>query len=227
MDYNELKKSLEEDYFIIRKGRWWSFLGGALAFVVLVGFVSYQSGIEALRGHAASEATERIENLVIQAQADYDALRKNQEDSKITLLEMNRQLDAMSTFEQYLAEIREAIVRGNPWVPFSKNIKDVVQDPSKYEYAILRNGGFRTLTSSSWNSGIRVMTSPHMVGDSTEFILGGSMWIWDTKDTRDDKGVYHLYYYHADGKIRATTSGNGLNKADAGGEGDIYRRLRK
>ena len=27
MEYEELKKSLEKDYLIIQKGKWWSFLG--------------------------------------------------------------------------------------------------------------------------------------------------------------------------------------------------------
>ena len=70
------------------------------------------------------------------------------------------------------------------------------------------------------------MTSPYMTGDSGRFLLGGSVWIWDTGDERDDRGVYHLYYYALGGTIDAT-SGNGWTKADEGGEGKIYRRLRK
>ena len=52
MEYEEMKKSLERDYLIIKKGKWWSFLGGVVAFVVIAGFVSYQAGLRALEGHA-------------------------------------------------------------------------------------------------------------------------------------------------------------------------------
>ena len=94
---------------------------------------------------------------------------------------------------------------------FSKNIKDVTEEGHLYEYAILRNRGFRTVTASTWNSGWRVMTSPYMTGDSKPFMLGGSLWIWDTDDKRDDKGVYHVYYLYTDkGGTIAGGEGNGL-----------------
>ena len=161
------------------------------------------------------------------AKTDYAELSKNLGHSKIKLLEMDKQLDAMSTFEQSLMDIRDSIKHGNPWKPFSKNIKDATKESDKYEYAVFRNEGFRTLTASSWNSGRRVITSPYMTGDSDTFKLGGSLWIWDTKDQRDDNGIYHLYYYYTNEGTIATTSGNAQTNAENGGEGMIYRRPRK
>ena len=82
---------------------------------------------------------------------------------------------------------------------------------------------------STWNGGYRVTTDIYMTGDQsatgTIFRLGGSTWIWDTKEALDDKGVYHFYYYSTANGFK-TESGNGLTKADAGGEGKIYRRNR-
>ena len=132
----------------------------------------------------------------------------------------------MSTFEQSLTDIRNLIERGNPWESFSENIKDLIKDGDTYEYAVFRNGDFRTVTASGWNSGWRVMTSPYMTGDSGTFRLGGSAWNWDTSDQRDNDGVFHLYYYTSnEGTI--ARDGNGLTEADEGGEGTIYRRPRK
>ena len=228
MEYEEIKKSLEKDYLIIKKGKWWSFLGGAVTFVVIAGFVSYQAGLRALEGHAATKATAEIETLLAKAKTDRDEIGQNLADSKNRLSEMDEQLAAMSELWQSLTEIKEAIERGNPWEPFSDNLKDVIKETDKYEYAVMRNGAFRTLTASEWNDGWRVMTSPYMTGDKERFTLGGSMWIWGTQDSRDDAGVYHLYYYYVNGGvISVEDEGNKLTKADTGGEGMIYRRLRK
>ena len=115
---------------------------------------------------------------------------------------------------------------GGTWEPFGRDIKEVVNDVVKYEYALVRNGGFRTLTATSWTNGWRVMTSPYMTGDSDRFTLGGSMWIWGTEDARDDGRLYHLYYYFRGGEAVAT-DGNGIRSGGAdSGEGIVYRRLR-
>ena len=120
MEYEELKKSLEKDYLIIQKGKWWSFLGGAFAFIVIAGLVSYQASIKALEGQAATTATKAVEDLLEKAKTDYADIRKNLTNSEARLLEMDKRLAAMSTFEKSLTDIRDAIGRGNPWVPFTK-----------------------------------------------------------------------------------------------------------
>ena len=89
----------------------------------------------------------------------------------------------------------------------------------------MRNGTFRTLTASEWNGGWRVMTSPYMTGDNKTFTLGGSMWIWETQDPRDDAGIYHLYYYTHGGAVLAGVD-SVLGKV-ATGKAIIYRRFRK
>ena len=227
MDHEDLKKSLEKDYLLIKKTKLLYLVGGAIAFLVASGVVSFQSALVVVEGHAAKTATEAIKDLKEKAQSEYAVILRNRIDSKGKLVEMDTRLASMSTFEQSLKDIKDAFELGNPWKTFSSDIKDVTKDSEKYEYAVLRNGGFRTLTASGWNSGYRVMTSPYMTGDSGQFTLGGSMWIWDTRDRRDDKGVLHLYYFYTGNGTIATNSGNGLTRADDGGEGKIYRRLRK
>ena len=52
------------------------------------------------------------------------------------------------------------------------------------------------------------------------------MWIWGTRDSRDDNGLFHLYYHFQNGGAVAT-GGNGLRSGGSdSGEGIIYRRLR-
>ena len=109
------------------------------------------------------------------------------------------------------------------WHLFGRDIKEAVKDSVKYEYATMRNGGFRRLTASNWNRGQRVMTSAYMTSDVTPFRMGGSMWIWGTNDPRDDDGVYHLYYYfQGDGVV--AHDGNG--RCDDACVPQLYRRRR-
>ena len=230
MSYEEISESLKEDYLMVPKGRWWFFLGGAATVVLATGIVSYQAALEAVKGSAAAEAVDAIKELRDEAQNDRNTIGTLLAGSHEARDEMNAQLDAMLTLEQSLADIRSAIEHGNPWEQFSDNIKAIhgtEEDQLRYEYAVWRNHGFRTLTISAWNGGWRVMTSPYMTGDTAEdFRVGGSMWIWDTQDERDDGGVYHFYYFVADGSIEPS-GGNKLTGAERGGEGYFYRRLRK
>ena len=168
-------------------------------------------------------------------QSLYEQSLKNLQDTLQYVARLQEEIEAL---KQSLTDIKSAIERGNPWelfneeLSFSESFKNVIKEIEKepvktlkYEYAVIRNGAFRTLTASTWNGGWRVMTSPYMTGDKEKFVLGGSMWIWGTQDPRDDAGVYHLYYY-ADGSAVSARDGNGLNKP-AEGEDKIYRRLRK
>ncbi|MBF0234232.1 MAG: hypothetical protein HQK65_14520 [Desulfamplus sp.] len=146
--------------------------------------------------------------------------------------------------------IKKEIDTGNPWVPFTKDLRKVVdadlsiaahknpESPKtpQYEYAIFRNGGFRKLTWSTWGGGYRVMTEPYMTGNfpweraggpltELKYRIGGSLWVWDNpKDTNTKNGVYHYYYLSSsDGFI--ANYGNGLITQDT--EGWIYRRKMK
>jgi len=228
MEIDELKSELENDYVMIKRKKWWSFLGGAFAFLIVAGLISYKSSLQALEGKAAKIATKAIQDLKAEAEKDTKNIKGKLDSSEKLITGLNQKVNAIKGLFEKLEAIEIAINNGNPWEKFSDNIKDVLRDPVKYEYAILRNGThFRKLTESTWNSrGYRVMTEPFMTGDSEKFYLGGSLWIWDTQDPRDDSCVYHLYY-HATNEGIVAKGGNGCTKADKGGEGHIYRRLRK
>ena len=107
MEYEAIKKSLERDYLIIKKGKWWSFLGGAVAFVVIAGFVSYQAGLSALKDPAVANATDKIETLLAEAKADREKIRQNLANSEEQL---KQQLDAKG--EVRVETGSEAIGRG-------------------------------------------------------------------------------------------------------------------
>ncbi|MCX7562419.1 hypothetical protein OS176_02485 [Xanthomonadaceae bacterium XH05] len=91
------------------------------------------------------------------------------------------------------------------WRPCSRDIKDVVRY-CHLDWATFRNGGFRELSTSTWNSGYRVTTDSHMTGDfrleensglGNHFVLGGSVWFWDTRSLSDNHGIEHGYWYDA------------------------------
>ena len=227
MEIDELKSELENDYVMIKRKKWWSFLGGAFAFLIVAGLISYKSSLQALEGKAAKIATKAIQDLKTEAEKNTKNIKDKFDYSKELITGLDQKVNAIKGLFEKLEAIEIAINNGNPWEKFSDNIKDVLRDPYKYEYAILRNGTyFRKLTASTWNRGYRVMTEPFMTGDSEKFYLGGSLWIWDTPDPRDDSCVYQLYYLATNEGIVAK-DGNGCTKADKGGEGPIYRRLRK
>ncbi|MEM8936669.1 MAG: hypothetical protein AAGC77_09710, partial [Pseudomonadota bacterium] len=220
--YDKIVEKLKDEYFLIKQGRVWAFLGGAIAFVVAAGLISYQSGLAAVRGSAAQNATTRILGLQKTAEETVAEIGSAERSGSVILQRMNDQLNSISSIGAALDSIEKTVGGKNPWVPFSENIKDVLQGQDQFEYAISRNGGIRRLNSSEWNGGFRVTTEPYMTGDGG-FRLGGSVWVWETKDRNDDRGVYHYYYYYTDVGV-ITEGGNGLTKADAGGEGMIYRR---
>lgn len=97
-----------------------------------------------------------------------------------------------------------------------------------WEFAILRNGGLRPLTFSTWNRGIRALTTPYLRGDyvgkEQKFTMGWSMWILGTRDPSDrcaqaDR-VRH-YYLRGDKSGIVTVSGNGCQV-----ESTLYKRKR-
>ena len=227
MEADNFKKELEKEYLLIKKGKWWSFLGGAMAFLVVTGLISYKASLQAVEGTAAKNATDEILRLKGEAQKEQQYISERNLESERLIQTLNTRVEAITGLLNKLNSIQSLVEEGNPWKPYSNNVKDVLKDTQKYEYAIMRNGGFRQVSASTWNSGYRVMTEPYMTGDNKRFTLGGSVWIWNTNDARDDSGVYHMYYYATNEGVVATTSGNGLTKADAGGEGEIFRRPRK
>ena len=120
--------------------------------------------------------------------------------------------------------LRDVVARDNVWEPFGNSLKNVVENTVEYEYAVVRNGAFRTLTASEWNTGWRVMTSEYMTRDSPPFVVGGSMWTWGTNDSREREcgdGVLHHYYYNT-GAGTTAVGGNGCRQS----EGRIFRRRR-
>lgn len=131
----------------------------------------------------------------------------------------------------------------NPWVPAGINLRTLMEkinaqnaeklpqdrwENVKWEYAILRNGGLRPLTFSTWNGGIRALTTPYLRGDyvskEQKFTLGWSMWILGTRDPSDDgcadEQVRH-HYLRGDRQGVTIGSGNGCQV-----EGRLFKRRR-
>lgn len=140
-----------------------------------------------------------------------------------TLLEKNQQL-----IQDNSSLIKYAI---NPWSKSDTRLIDLLnfKKPSnvfgcnpkvqKKEFMISRNDAFRKLIFSNWNGGCRAMTEHYFTGDSKEnFRLGGSVFIYNTRDPRDNNCLYHLYYYSNQGGTRAM-EGNGCTQ-----EAQIYER---
>lgn len=134
----------------------------------------------------------------------------------------------------------------NPWLEDQRTFKNLMliveqerqngvalseREIGRFEFAMFRNGGFRQLTFSEWNGGIRAMTDNYIRGDHPKyadggqyFVLGGSFWVLNTDDTEDvcdGEGVRHYYYeYQRDGvRIR---SGNGCSAEGS----PIFKRKR-
>jgi len=152
--------------------------------------------------------------------------------------------DDISTLSNEVSKLSDQILAvRNPWVEDGRSLRSLVEnvhsqntprtpllerDVVKYEFAMLRNGGFRTLTFSDWNGGIRVMTNSYIRGDFTEnnngvFALGGSFWIYETRDPNDNcpgGEIMHHYYGDTSAGIRIW-SGNGCTI-----ETTIFRRNR-
>ncbi|WP_171728153.1 hypothetical protein [Ruegeria sp. HKCCD7318] len=109
----------------------------------------------------------------------------------------------------------------------------------RYEYAIVRNGGFRVLTFSSWNwtpsneaevkrMGWRIMTEPYLSGDSLSNLrMVRSVWLYDTHEKLDQEclktsgHLLHLYLLAPTGADPQGIGGRGCRK-----EGPVWRRAR-
>ena len=224
--YDAIKDKLRKDFFIITRNRFWSFLGGMITFLIVAGIISYKASLSAIESTTAKNTIETIVSYEKESESSLKVINTNMQHSDQLLKNLNQKIASLNGLVEELRSIRELVEKGNPWIEYSEDIKDVIKDSEKYEYAIIRNGGFRILNWSAWNKGYRVMTDHYMIGDNQPFRLGGSMWIWDTDDPRDDKGVCHLYYISEQDGIKATTSGNFQNKSPKR-ECIVYRRIRK
>lgn len=109
----------------------------------------------------------------------------------------------------------------NSWQAFDGNMRELMEliegeratsvpvldrHVIRYEYAMVRNGGFRTLTFSEWNGGIRAMTNDYLRGDSEQdFKLGGSFFTIGTEQGNEPRcpnpsHVNHRYFsYNSNG----------------------------
>lgn len=147
----------------------------------------------------------------------------------------------LNPWEKAADSLYELVVRIDGSLVSHQNVPEL----QNYEYAMMRNGGFRKLTFSTWNGGWRVMTEPHLTGDVfNNFKLGGSVWLFNTPDPIDDEGtetndghicgaaqekLQHLYYYTTSDDINKPSSsyvfqgksGNGCTR-----EGPVYRKKR-
>jgi hypothetical protein len=56
----EIKQEVAARYFLIPRNAWWAFLGGALAFAVAVGAISYKSALAAISAPAVAAAQQKI-----------------------------------------------------------------------------------------------------------------------------------------------------------------------
>ncbi|MCA3451373.1 MAG: hypothetical protein INF92_13610 [Rhodobacter sp.] len=118
-----------------------------------------------------------------------------------------------------------------PWEPVATTVREFDTWMSsddrlrRFEFAIMRNGGFRILHVSSWNSGHRFMTEPYWRGDSpANFALGGSLWIIGTQDPAEaactGNTAKHYYYEFRAGTVNIS-SGSSCTT-----EGPVYARMR-
>ena len=57
------------------------------------------------------------------------------------------------SLEEEVAALKQVVTRVGAWEPFGTDITRIVEDGVNYEYGCMRNGGFRTLTASTWNAG--------------------------------------------------------------------------
>ena len=63
-------KEFEDGYLMFKKNRLYSFLGGAVIFLVAAGFVSYKAALEAVKSTGAETAINRIEGILEEAEND-------------------------------------------------------------------------------------------------------------------------------------------------------------
>jgi hypothetical protein len=56
----EVETDLRDKYFLIARDSWWKFLGGALAFLIAVGGISYKSALTAISAPAIAAAKQKI-----------------------------------------------------------------------------------------------------------------------------------------------------------------------
>ncbi len=66
----EFQKELEKTYLMVKRTRFWAFLGGVIAFVFAAGFLSYQGALQAIRNTGAKEAVTQIEVFRTKAEQD-------------------------------------------------------------------------------------------------------------------------------------------------------------
>jgi len=100
MEIDELKSELEKDYVMVKRKKWWSFLGGAFAFLIVAGLISYKSSLQALEGKAAKTATKAIQALKTQAENDTKIIKKRLDVSKNLFVKLE-------TIEEKLATLKE------------------------------------------------------------------------------------------------------------------------
>jgi hypothetical protein len=80
-----IELNLSKKYFLIPRSAWWAFLGGALAFAVGVGVVSYQS---ALKGVADPSVRRALDSIFANEKAATAAVAKiNQELKESSLID--------------------------------------------------------------------------------------------------------------------------------------------
>ena len=140
--------------------------------------------------------------------------------------------DRMQSLEAQLDRMERLLeLSVQPWEPVAATLTEFQtwmrsdNRLRRYEFAIMRNGGFRIVHVSDWNSGHRFMTEPYWRGDRpSNFYLGGSVWLIGTDDPAEGacngNTALHYYYQYSDGKV-SINNGNGCRT-----EGPIYARKR-
>jgi len=154
-----VKHDLSEKYFLIPRNAWWAFLGGALAFAVGVGFVSYQSALKAVADpnvHKAIQtiyASEKIANASV-AKINEQLNKSSSIDSRLSQLETEglRTGSGVTELKKQLAALHIEKVADYSWT------RDSGQWNTKL---IQKDEGFAAITSiggefDSWDSKISV-----------------------------------------------------------------------
>ena len=147
-----------------------------------------------------------------------------------------------------IAALKTQIDADTQWTVYADTVSKAFgkvsdADLKKFEFGVMRNGGFRKAHFSTWNrgQGRRLMTEAYMTGDGPYYVLGGSVWtvgggktfdsyfvqatlklVYKTADEVCGAGnAYHMYYKNTKDGVKST-SGNKCNNG-----GPVFARLRR
>lgn len=104
-EFNNLKSLLEKDYVMIKKGKLWSFLGGAIALLVAAGFVNYGAAVSVVNGSAGQVATNKINNLLAEAKDNVGIIHSKAAEADKQLVILNAKVSQIENLEKSIQSL--------------------------------------------------------------------------------------------------------------------------